>query len=137
MPGLEEVRPTDHGVQEEERLVYVAGPYTHGDWGRNLARVITAGQAVYETDNIPFLPHCMTGLWSLHYDNEWIQFDLKWLDQCDALIRIPGKSSGSDTEVEFAKKKGIPVYMSLDAYLNDFGTVDQRIKYEDIMNHYG
>ena len=112
MPGLDSIE--GEGVDEDEMLVYVAGPYSKGKWGSNQRRAIRAAQNVLKMGHVPFLPHTMTGLWSVLYDNAWIKFDLKWLEQCDAILRLPGESEGADTEVEFAKARGIYVFGSID-----------------------
>ena len=46
---------------------------------------------------------------------QWMKLDLAWLDKCDALLRLPGESPGSDREVDAAKERGIPVYYSVRA----------------------
>ena len=117
MPGL--TNPEEHGIEEGQLRVYIAGPYTHGKWGENQRRAIEAAQKVLEAGHIPFVPHTMTGIWSVMYSNEWIKFDLKWVEVCDALIRLPGKSNGSDTEVDFAAEMEIPIYYTVDEFLAD------------------
>ena len=120
MPGLDDI--TGEGVQDDELLVYIAGPYTHGRWEDNIIQAIEIAQQIWMTGHTPFLPHTMTSLWSLLYPkNQWIRLDLKWLEQCDALIRIEGKSEGADTEVEFAEESGIPVYNTPHEFLVHHG----------------
>lgn len=102
--------------------VYIAGPYTHGSWGENVRNAIEAAEAVWESGHVPFIPHTMTSLWSLLVDrtgHEWLEYDIEWLKKCDALIRISGYSEGSDTEVEFCENHGIPVYYSVEEFLDD------------------
>lgn len=115
MPGLESVE--NEGLEDGELRVYIAGPYTNGDWGENIKLAIGAAQDVLESGHCPFLPHTMTGLWSILYWNKWIEFDLKWLEVCDALIRLPGDSPGADTEVKFAEQEGIEVYNSVNEFV--------------------
>ena len=36
------------------------------------------------------------------------------LEHCDAVLRLPGESSGADTDVAIARRRGIPVYFDLE-----------------------
>jgi len=47
----------------------------------------------------------------------WLSSDYEIIAKCDCLLRLPGESSGADAEVEFAQRKGIPVYYSVDSVL--------------------
>lgn len=124
MPGVEDV--TKHGIDDGQKRVYIAGPYTGGQWGENIQNAVIAGQTVYEVGHIPFIPHTMTGLWSALYpNNRWITFDLKWVEVCDALIRLPGESEGADSEVRFARHNDIPVHFGVDQFLLSEGETDQ------------
>lgn len=60
---------------------------------------------------IPFCPH-----WSHFQDiylplsyEDWIEFDLYWLEQCHVVLRVSGQSAGADKEVRRARSLGIPV----------------------------
>jgi hypothetical protein len=48
---------------------------------------------------------------------EWLDFDFKCIQRCDAVLRMPGASKGGDAEVAFAERCGIPVYFSLEALM--------------------
>ena len=111
-------------LNENRKRVYIAGPYTHGDWGLNQRRAIQAAQEVLDRGHIPFIPHTMTATWSIVCGNNWIDFDLYWVEVCDALIRLPGKSNGSDTEVEFAKDNDIDVYMSVEEFVEEVDSLE-------------
>ena len=37
------------------------------------------------------------------------------IERCDAVLRVPGASTGADQDVLIAKEKGLPVYTSVDA----------------------
>lgn len=119
MPGLYSVE--GEGVIDGELRVYIAGPYTSGRWGPNIEAAIDAAQDVYEAGHVPFVPHTMTALWSMKHMNDWITFDLKWVEVCDALVRIGGWSEGAQTEEEFAKENGIPVYHGVDDFIDEVG----------------
>lgn len=92
--------------------VYIAGPYTKGDVVVNVRNAIAAADELLALGHHPFIPH-LTHLWHMvspkEYE-EWLAIDLVWLRVCDALLRIPGESSGADKEVDAARELSIPVY---------------------------
>jgi hypothetical protein len=58
----------------------------------------------------------LTHFWHMiqpHNIDYWYQYDLEWLEVCDALFRLPGESHGADKEAERAKELGIPVFTSI------------------------
>lgn len=97
-----------------ELYVYVAGPYTNGSEATNVRRAIEAANRLRYHGATPFVPH-LTHFWHLMYPDTysaWMEYDLKWLQQCDVVLRIPGPSPGGDDEVRAAKEAGIPVYFN-------------------------
>jgi hypothetical protein len=40
----------------------------------------------------------------------WMTQDLAWVERCDFIFRMDGKSPGGDREVEHGKKRGIPTF---------------------------
>ena len=42
-----------------------------------------------------------------------MELDIEWLSVCDALLRLPGNSSGAEAEVEFARSNSIPVFYNI------------------------
>lgn len=108
--------------------VYIAGPYTAGAWEYNIRNVVEAADRVVEAGHAPFIPHTMTTLWALvspRPKEEWLEFDLEWLDACDCLVRIDGESPGAEVEVEHAEDVGMPVYDGVDAFLEGVGVIDE------------
>lgn len=96
--------------------VYIAGPYTKGDVGQNVKTAIDCADELCKLGYTPFIPH-LAHFWHLISPKPvefWCEYDLLWLDYCDALLRLPGESAGADKEVEVACKWGIPVYYSLE-----------------------
>lgn len=98
------------------KKIYVCGPYTIGDVTEN---VKLAMDLTNELINLGFAPYCPHLTHFLHMNNhqpyeKWIELDLEYLKICDAVLRIPGKSLGAETEVDFAIKNSIPVYDTLD-----------------------
>lgn len=106
-------------------LVYVAGPYTAPDPAVNVRRAIDAAERLIAVGHTPYVPH-LCHVWHLispHEYRYWISYNLKVLEKCDALLRIPGDSPGAEEEVVHAKLLGIPVYHRLmDLQLGDNGT---------------
>lgn len=94
------------------KWIYIAGPYTNPDPVLNTRNAILAGQRMYEAGLFPVIPH----LSLLHHLvipqplEFWYNFDLNLLTRCDALLRLPGASTGSDKEVDFAEHLSIPVF---------------------------
>ena len=95
--------------------VYVAMPYTQGDPQANTDAAIDAAEEVARLGHTPYCPH-LTHYWELRHHHEyqfWLDYDLKWLDLCDAILRLPGTSAGADAEVEYALVRKKPVFYSL------------------------
>lgn len=94
------------------KKVYVAAPYTRPDPCVNTRAAILAGDQLWAAGFIPFVPH-LTHLWhtvSPHDYSDWLAYDLHWLRVCDAVLRLPGESSGADAEVAEAHRLRIPVF---------------------------
>jgi hypothetical protein len=96
--------------------VYIAGPYTLGDPEQNVFNAMRAANEIMNLGLAPFLPH----LWHyqhLHFSRpyqDWLELDLIWLRQCDAVLRLPGESHGAEREVELATLIHIPVFKSIE-----------------------
>ncbi len=104
----------------KRRVIYVAGPITHGDSYLNVAEAIDAAETLYEMGWAPLVPH-LGYLWHMMYPKsyeDWMDYDFHLLNRCDALVRLPGESSGSDREVAFAEELGIPVYLGVESVPN-------------------
>ncbi len=43
----------------------------------------------------------------------WLDMDKEIISRVDAVLRLPGQSSGADEEVAFANEKGIPVFTDI------------------------
>lgn len=96
--------------------VYVAGPIKKGDRAENVRRGIEAGNRLHAAGYVVFIPH-LNELWHAqhpHTWSEWMSHDLEWVEQCDAVLRIPGESEGADLEERFAVSRGIPVFHTHD-----------------------
>ena len=96
--------------------VYLAGPYTKGDIGQNIRRIITYADRLLELGHHPYVPH-LSHFWhciSPHNWKTWMELDMEFLKVCDCVLRVRGESEGADIEVELAKSLGIKVYYSLE-----------------------
>jgi hypothetical protein len=95
-------------------LVYVAGPYTRPDPAQNSARAIRIATQLLDSGTcLPYCPH-LSILWDMLTPRPyeaWLGLDLDVIDHCQALLRIPGESSGADREVDHAKRRQIPVFL--------------------------
>ena len=99
--------------------VYIASPYKKGDKEENVMRQISAFNLLVTHGFTPFAPN-LGHYVDLHYPRPctwWLEYDLKWLECCDALLRLDGESNGADREVARAKELGIPVYYSVSEIL--------------------
>ena len=102
-------------------VIYIAAPYTNGDVGQNIKRVIDCADDLSKLGHTPFIPH-LAHFWNIISPKPvefWCEYDLVWLDLCDALLRLPGESVGADNEVWAAKAKCIPVYYSIKGLMED------------------
>ncbi len=106
--------------------VYVAGPmYSSGDLVTNARNACDAAHELH-TANIPGVRfHCFTpqpyvlATQLVHPRGhvEAQEWDDQWLRVCKFLLRLPGKSTGSDHEEALALELGIPIFYSVAALL--------------------
>ena len=111
--------------------VYIASPYTRGDVSENIKRQFDATEKLYELGFNVYAPITQLHFQSLahpHNWNFWMSLCYEWIDSCDALLRIGGYSEGADMEVEYAKKKEIPVFYDI---------LDIEYFYKSSKNHKG
>ena len=98
------------------KKVYVAGPYTKGDVAINVNNAIAAANVLADLGYAPFVPH-LGHHWDMMFPRPyefWLELNYQYLACCDAVLRIPGESSGADSEVLFGQRLGIPVFHSID-----------------------
>ncbi len=103
------------------KRVYVAGPVSKGDMAHNIHQAIDAADKLMAVGYTVFVPH-LTFFWHLingmRFEHEkWMAQDFAWLELCNALIRLPGESKGADMEVDFCKEHSIPVFYSIERFL--------------------
>jgi len=102
------------------RFIYIAGPYTAPTAEgieRNVWAAIEAGHRLMDLGFHPFVPHLShysEARRPRHYE-EWMALDFAWIRKCDAMLRLPGASSGADREVALARELGIPVFEAIES----------------------
>lgn len=103
-------------------LVYLAGPITVPNPMLNTQRAILEADRLIEAGFAVIVPH-LSVLWEAvspkaKSHDEWLDLDFNYIARCDALVRLSGESRGSDREVAFAREQEIPVYFSVDDFLD-------------------
>ncbi len=96
--------------------VYIAAPYSKPDPCENTNKAIKVADSLLAKGYIPFIPH-LTHFWhtvSPKPYRVWVDYDAYWAVVCNVILRLPGESLGSDSEVELANKQGIPVVHSVE-----------------------
>lgn len=96
---------------ERRRLrVYVAGPIS-SDVFQGVHRGFEAGRRLFVDGLAPFVPH-FDALWFLPEGNwnAYLEYDLEYVQVCDAVWRLSGASKGADLETRIAKEHGIPIF---------------------------
>lgn len=97
-------------VAQNKFMVYVAGPITGNPWGC-VKQATDVFPKLRSIGLVPILPqlsviHEMVN--PLSYE-EWIEYDLDLIENCDLLMKLPGESPGADRETMRAKGLDIPV----------------------------
>lgn len=98
--------------------VYIAGPITDG--GRYkcsihdepIKQAKRAANLLIRFGFAPLCPQLTVHLeedGTHHSHSDWMDVCLPWVEASDVVLRMPGKSSGADTECHHAREKGIPV----------------------------
>ncbi|MBD8104074.1 DUF4406 domain-containing protein [Plantibacter sp. CFBP 8775] len=106
-------------------LILIAGPYRSGTGGdpdaiaRNLERLEAAAAPIYALGHVPMIGEwvalpILRGIDTASGDGD-VMYETarRLLQHCDAVLRLPGESSGADTDVAIARERGIPVYTDL------------------------
>lgn len=105
--------------------VYVAGPMSVGDQYENIQAGIRAGKSLLADGYAPMVPHLDAYMYiGVAGDSrvgleEMLDVDFAWISVADAVLRLPGSSTGADREVVFARNEGVSVFYdrkSLDAW---------------------
>ena len=110
----------------DRMLILIAGPYRSGTgddpalMARNLERLEEAAWPIFRGGHVPMI-------------GEWVALPVlrgaggaspadpiaaeimyptaeRLLRHCDAVLRLPGESTGADEDVRIARERGLPVY---------------------------
>lgn len=110
-------------------LILIAGPYRSGtddepeQLAQNLAFLESASWPIFEAGHIPMIGEwvalpVMRGIGSIVGDDASLGVLTptaeRLLQHCDAVLRLPGESTGADNDVRIAHERGIPVYTSIE-----------------------
>jgi len=111
-------------------LILIAGPYRSGTnddpklIDENMARLEAMALPIFRKGHIPMigewvaLPLMQQGGSKKPGDNVWneIQYPVahRLLEKCDAVLRIPGESTGADNDVAIAKERGRRIFYNLE-----------------------
>lgn len=94
-------------------VLYIAGPYTTPDPVENTNATVRFASRLWDSGlAYPMVPH-LSMLWHAITPRpveDWYEIDLAHMMRCDGVIRLPGKSSGADNEVAYARLHGLPVH---------------------------
>ncbi len=103
-------------VQEKRLLVYVAGAYS-GDVSANIAKAEAASIALIRNGWHVFTPHKNTSGYEQYEGgaitiDTWYEMDLNILSRCDVMYVLDNwqESKGTQKEIAFAAKHGIPIF---------------------------
>ena len=107
-------------------LILIAGPYRSGTgddpdlMAANLARLEEAAWPIFAAGHIPMIGEwvALPVLRSAGADGvtdplaERVMYPTaqRLLAHCDAVLRLPGASTGADQDVAIARERGLPVY---------------------------
>ena len=105
-----------------KKRVFICSPYTKPDPAVNINISVKMFNRLMDEDKC--VPINM--LWTHFYHciqprsyEDWLAYCMSFLPLCQAVLRLPGESSGVDREIEIAKSLGIPVFYSVEE-LNKF-----------------
>jgi hypothetical protein len=92
-------------------LVYVAGPITRDPFGC-VRQGAAAWERCREAGVVPFIPQLsvLQEMVAPQPYEAWLAYDFDVIRHCEALVRLPGLSTGADREVAFAHELRLPVF---------------------------
>ena len=97
------------------KTVYIASPYSEGNKLWNVQYSLLVAEGLIRYGFLPYTP-LLSHYWNEYSEHDyeyWMELDLAWLEQCDIVLRLPGKSHGADREVNRAFELNLPVYYNL------------------------
>jgi hypothetical protein len=124
--------PMTLGGPAESRplMILIAGPYRGGTdddpekMAANLRRLEEVSWPLFAAGHIPMigewvaLPVWRSAGGSRVGDARWneVQYPTaaRLIERCDAVLRLPGESTGADNDVRLARARGIPVFFGVE-----------------------
>jgi len=117
------------GAMEQPMLILIAGPYRSGTddeperLAANLQYLESMALPIFVAGHIPMIgewvalpvmraAHSVVG--DLTSSTILTPTAERLLQHCDAVLRLPGESTGADNDVRIANARGIPVYHSIE-----------------------
>jgi hypothetical protein len=110
-------------------LILIAGPYRSGTgddpklMAANLARLEEAAWPIFQAGHVPMIGEWValpvlrgtgaTGVADPLAEQVLYPTAERLLEHCDAVLRLPGESTGADKDVKIAQERGLPVYYRL------------------------
>ena len=111
-------------------LILIAGPYRSGTgddpekMAANLRRLEQASWPLFRAGHVPMIGEWVAlPIWRVAggskvgdalYDEILHPTAGRLIHLCDAVLRLPGASTGADNDVRLAKERGIPIYYSVE-----------------------
>lgn len=111
-------------------LILIAGPYRSGTghapelMAANLARLEQAAWPVFRAGHVPMIGEWValpvlrsagaTGVTDPLAEHVMYPTAQRLLQHCDAVLRLPGASTGADQDVAIAHERGLAVYTELE-----------------------
>lgn len=121
-------------VKKEYMLILIAGPYRSGTNDdpkliqQNMDNLEAMALPIFRKGHVPMigewvaLPIMQQAGSKTIGDEVWteVQYPVahRLLKKCDAVLRIPGASTGADQDVQLAKEMGLKVFYGLDEIPN-------------------
>lgn len=98
---------------QEHIRVYIAGPLSNSNRAaKNIHEAIRVADLVRAAGMWPFVPH-LYAYWDTVFPNDinyWLEMGKVWLQQCHAVLRLPGESKRTSLEELWANEFKIPVF---------------------------
>lgn len=118
--------------------MYVAGPISKGDVFENIHHAMVVGRDMVLDGLAPYVPHFDAYLFAWATEDvgantkviswkKYLEWDLEWVLQSEAVYRLVGESKGADLEVSRAQAHGIPVFheaVNDSPFEREMGTTD-------------
>lgn len=111
-------------------LILIAGPYRSGTgddpdlMAANLARLEAAAWPIFRAGHVPMIGEWValpvlrgagaTGVGDPLAEQVLYPTAERLLQHCDAVLRLPGESTGADQDVAIAERRGLTVYYQLE-----------------------